>query len=283
MMSANFIIQLVAILIACSCSFLGVFLVLKKMSMLTDAITHTVLLGIIISFFIVKDLSSPVLLFGASITGLITVFLVELLVNSRMMKEDASIGVILSFLFSIAVLLISRYAANVHIDVDAVLLGEIAFAPFHTKILFGHKVITGIVNGIFILSLNFAFVMLFFKELKISIFDKALASSLGLMPILIHYILMALVSLTSVIAFESVGAILLVSFMIGPPVSAYLISKSLKNMIIFSLIISIISCIIGFHLAMLLDVSIAGMIAVVIGIIFLFILTMVKILKFVRV
>ncbi|WP_064609147.1 metal ABC transporter permease [Streptobacillus moniliformis] len=268
-MSSSLIILTVAILTAVSCSILGVFLVLKNMSMLTDAISHTILLGIVLSFFVVKSLESPLLVLGATLMGLVTVYLVELITSSKLVKEDAAIGVVLSFLFSIAVILISKYTANVHLDIDAVLLGEIAFVPFYTMDIFGITVSRAIVYGLIICIINISFVTIFFKELKISIFDKALAFSLGLYPSLIHYLLMTLVSTTSVISFESVGAMLLISFMIGPPVSAYLISKDIKSMIFISIIIDIIASTIGYYIAIYLDISIAGMIAVVIGTIFL--------------
>ncbi|WP_066901614.1 metal ABC transporter permease [Streptobacillus notomytis] len=270
-MSSSLIILTVAVLTAISCSILGVFLVLKNMSMLTDAISHTILLGIVLSFFIVKSLDSPLLVLGATLVGLVTVYLVELITSSKLVKEDAAIGVVLSFLFSVAVILISKYTANVHLDIDAVLLGEIAFVPFYNMHIFGITISKSIVYGLIICLINISFVTIFFKELKISIFDKALAFSLGLFPSLIHYILMTLVSTTAVIAFESVGAMLLISFMIGPPISAYLISKDIKSMIFISVIIDIIASVIGYYIAIYLDISIAGMIAVVIGIIFLFV------------
>ena len=131
-MSAGLTIQLIAILIAVACSLLGVFLVLRSMSMLTDAISHTILLGIVLSFFITHKLDSPLLIIGATLVGLLTVYLVELITDTNLVKEDAAIGIVLSVLFSIAVVLISKYTANIHLDIDTILLGEIAFAPFHT-------------------------------------------------------------------------------------------------------------------------------------------------------
>ena len=147
-MSAGLTIQLIAILISVACSLLGVFLVLRSMSMLTDAISHTVLLGIVLSFFITHKFDSPLLIIGATLTGLLTVYLVELITDINLVKEDAAIGIVLSVLFSIAVVLISKYTANIHLDIDAVLLGEIAFAPFHTTEIFGFKIASGIVNGL---------------------------------------------------------------------------------------------------------------------------------------
>ena len=270
-MSAGLVIQLIAVLISISCSLLGVFLVLKNMSMLTDAITHTVLLGIVLGFFVSHNYTSPILIIGATLVGLLTVYLVEVLVNTRMMKEDAAIAVVLSFLFSLAIILVSKYTANIHLDVDAVLLGEIAFAPFNVAV--------GIVTGLIILIINLVFVSLFYKELKISIFDRALASSLGMMPIFVHYILMSLVSVTSVISFEAVGSILLISMMIGPAATSYMISKKLSHMLIISIIIGALSSIIGYHVAVLMDVSIAGSIAVIIGVVFIVVLLLKNMLK----
>lgn len=275
-MSSFLAIQLIAILISISCSLLGVFLVLKKMSMLTDAITHTILLGIVLFFFVVHDLNSPFLIIGATIFGVLTVYLVELLSNTKLIKEDAAIGIVLAFLFSLAVILISKYTANIHLDIDAVLLGEIAFAPFHIREIFGVKIANALITGVIILILNIIFVTLFFKEIKISIFDKVLASSLGLMPILIHYLLMTMVSITAITSFEAVGATLMISFMVGPAATAYIISKDLKQMIIYSIVFGIVSSVIGVNLAIKLDVSISGMISVVIGLIFLIVFFITK-------
>lgn len=262
-------IYIVAILVSISCSILGVFLVLKKISMLTDAISHTILLGIIISFFIVKKIDSPLLIVGASIFALMTVYLVELISNIRLIKEDSAIGIVMSFLFSIAVILVSKYTANTHLDVDSVLLGEIVFAPFHTKTIFGLEIPYSVITGIMVLYLNLTFIVLFFKEIKISIFDRVLASSLGLFPIFIHYSLMTLVSITAITSFEAIGVTLMVSFMVGPASTAYLISKSLKAMICWSIFFGILSTLIGVRLAFEFDISISGAISVVIGMIFL--------------
>ena len=100
-MSAGLTIQLIAILISVACSLLGGFLVLRSMSMLTDAISHTVLLGIVLSFFITHKFDSPLLIIGATLVGLLTVYLVELITDTNLVKEDAAIGIVLSILFII--------------------------------------------------------------------------------------------------------------------------------------------------------------------------------------
>ncbi|WP_336015690.1 metal ABC transporter permease [Fusobacterium polymorphum] len=282
-MSAGLTIQLIAILISVACSLLGVFLVLRSMSMLTDAISHTILLGIVLSFFITHKLDSPLLIIGATLVGLLTVYLVELITDTNLVKEDAAIGIVLSVLFSIAVVLISKYTANIHLDIDTVLLGEIAFASFHTEEIFGFKIASGIINGLSILILNLLVITIFFKEIKISIFDRALALTLGLLPEVFHYLLMSLVSVTAVVSFDVVGATLMISFMIGPATTAYMISKNLKMMLIYSALIGAISSILGYHLAVFLDVSISGSIAVVIGIIFFVVLFGKKFKKYAKI
>ena len=262
-------IQFIAIMVASACSILGTFLVLKSMAMVSDAITHTILLGIVVAFFAVHDLNSPLLIVGAGIVGVLTVYLVELLNSTRLVKEDSAIGVVFPLLFSIAVILISRYAGNVHLDVDSVLLGELAFAPFNRIQIFGFSIAKGLVATFIVFLINLSFVVIFFKELKISVFDKALAITLGMKPILIHYMLMSLVSMTAVSSFEAVGSILVVAFMIGPPITAYLLTDKLKVMIGLSLVLGAVASIIGFHFARFFDISIAGSIAVIIGVIFL--------------
>lgn len=262
-------IQLIAILISASCSLLGTFLVLKSMSMISDAISHTILLGIVLAFFIYHDLNSPFLLIGAGLVGIITVYLIELLHSTRLMKEDSAIGVVFPLLFSIAVILITKYAGNTHLDADAVLLGEISFAPFNRVMILNTSIPKSIITGLCVFGINLFLVVVFFKEIKLSIFDKALAATIGFYPVIIHYGIMMLVSVTAVASFDAVGSILVVALMIGPPVTAFLITKSLTTMLMCSVFVGSLASVIGYQVAKMLDVSVAGMITVVIGIIFM--------------
>jgi manganese/zinc/iron transport system permease protein len=270
MSTAQFEIQLIAVIVAVACALPGVFLVLRRMAMMSDAISHTVLLGIVIAFFITKSLTSPLLLIGAALMGVITVSLVELLNRTGLVREDAAIGLVFPAIFSIAVIIISRFAGDVHIDTDAVLLGELAFAPFNRLRLFGLDFgpealyLTG---GI--LLLNLIFIILFYKELKLATFDPALAAALGFAPVILHYALMTLVSLTAVGAFDAVGSVLVVAFMIAPPASAYLLTDRLSRMLIYSALIGIFSALSGYWLAYFLDASIAGSMATMTGASFL--------------
>jgi manganese/zinc/iron transport system permease protein len=270
MSPAQFEIQLIASIVAVACSLLGVFLVLRRMAMMSDAISHTVLLGIVIAFFITRSITSPLLLVGAALMGLITVSLVELINRTRLVREDAAIGLVFPAIFSIAVIMISRFAGDVHLDTDAVLLGELAFAPFNRLRLFGADIgPEALYTTGSILLLNLIFIVLFYKELKLATFDPALAAALGFLPGVIHYALMTLVSLTAVGAFDAVGSVLVVAFMIAPPAAAYLFTDRLSRMLVYSALIGIFSAISGYWLAHFLDASIAGSMATMTGISFL--------------
>ncbi len=270
MSDAQIEIQIIASLVAVACAIPGTFLVLRKMAMISDAISHSILPGIVIGFFITHDLNSPVLILLAALAGLLTVVLVEYIQKTGLVKEDTAIGLVFPALFSIGVIMISRGASDVHLDVDAVLLGELAFAPFD-RLLFnemdlGPKSLW--VIGI-ILLITVVLLLSFFKELKVSTFDAGLAASIGFSPVVMHYGLMSVASVTTVGAFDAVGAILVVALMIAPAAAAYLITKDLKRMIVLSCIFGVFSAITGYWVAHWLDASIAGSITTVLGILFL--------------
>ena len=270
MSPAQFEIQVIASIVAVACALPGVFLVLRRMAMMSDAISHTVLLGIVIAFFITKSITSPLLLVGATLMGIITVSLVELINRTRLVREDAAIGLVFPAIFSIAVIMISRFAGDVHLDTDAVLLGELAFAPFNRLQAFGLDIgPEALYTSGGILLINLLFIVLFYKELKLATFDPALAAALGFLPAVIHYALMTLVSLTAVGAFDAVGSVLVVAFMIAPPAAAYLLTDRLSRMLIYSALIGMFSAISGYWLAHFLDASIAGSMATMTGASFL--------------
>lgn len=269
MSPAQIEVQLLAAVVAAACALPGVFLVLRRLALMSDAISHSILPGIVLAFFVTHDLNSPFLLVAAAATGVLTVFLVELLLKTRRVREDAAIGLVFPALFSIGVILISRHAGDVHLDLDAVLLGELAFAPLDRFIVGGRDLGP---RGLWvmgtILLLNAAFIVTFFKELKLTTFDAALASALGFSPVALHYAFMATVSVTAVGAFDAVGSILVIALMIAPPAAAYLLTDRLPTLIGLSVLIGVVSAIAGYWLAHLLDASIAGAMATMTGICF---------------
>lgn len=258
-------IVLIGSLVGVAASLLGVFLVLRRTSMLTDAISHSILLGIVGVFFLTGDAHSPFYLVGAASAGVLTVVLTEWLTRSGRVKEDAAIGLVFPALFALAVLLINLYARNVHIDIHAVLLGEIAFAWLDVTMVAGLELPRSLLTMLVIGFINLVFVGLFYKELKLVSFDPALAAALGFSPTLLHYSLLTLTSITAVGAFDAVGAILFIAFVIVPPSAAYLLTDRLGYMLLYSALIAVASSLLGYPLAVALDVSIGGMMASMTG------------------
>ncbi len=270
MTSAQIEIQIIASLVAIACAIPGTFLVLRKMAMISDAISHSILPGIVLGFFITQDLNSPLLIFLAALTGVLTVVLVEKIQKTQLVKEDTAIGLVFPALFSIGVIMIAKYANDVHLDIDAVLLGELAFTPFdriyYNEVDLGPKSMW-VIGTILLVTIGLLFA--FYKELKMSTFDAGLATSLGFSPAVIHYGLMSVASITTVGAFDAVGAILVVALMIAPAASAYLITVNLKKMIALACFFGVFSAVSGYWAANFLDASIAGSIATMLGVVFL--------------
>ncbi|MGG4550031.1 metal ABC transporter permease [Rossellomorea marisflavi] len=262
-------ILLTGALVGVTCGMMGCFLILRKMAMLADAISHTVLLGLVLAFLISQSLNGGIMLIGAAAAGLFTTYLIQVL-NAKGIQEDASIGVVFTTLFAIGVILISLFAQNVHLDVEHALMGEIAFIPWDTVMLpvLG-EVPKSVVMLTAVLLLDIVVVLLLFKEFKLTSFDPGMAAAMGFPILLLHYVMMTLVSVTTVSAFDSVGAILVVAMLIAPGATAYLWTDRYLRMILLSVIIGIFDSIAGYYAAKWLDVSISGSMAVVAGLVFL--------------
>ncbi|KEQ26649.1 metal ABC transporter permease [Paenibacillus tyrfis] len=265
----DFWILLTAALVACSCSLLGCFLVLRKMAMIGDAISHSVLPGIVLAFLFSGSRDSLWMMLGASVIGLVTVFLIQWF-HQNGVQSDASIGVVFTALFAAGVVLVSLYTRQVDLDLDCVLYGEIIHVPWETVewngIDIGPKAVWGL--GI-VLTLSALIIGLFYKQFKICAFDPAMAAAVGIPVALFHYLLMGLVSMTTVASFESVGAILVVGMLVVPAATAYLLTEKLSRMILYSMGVGVLSAVFGYLAAVLLDASIAGCMIVAAGVLFI--------------
>lgn len=268
----EFWVILTGILVGITCSIAGVFLILRKMSMIADAISHTVLFGIVISFIVTQTLSGITMFIGAALAGLLTAFLVQYL-RTNGIQEDAAIGIIFTTLFAISVLLITLFAGDVHLDVEHVLMGEIAFVPWDKFTFLGIEMPKAVWMLSFCLFINVLILTVFYKQFKLSTFDPVYAASIGIPVVFMHYVFMLMISMTTVSAFDSVGAILVIAMLIGPAATAYLISRSIKQMFIFAMMFGVMATVSGYYVAKWFDTSIAGMMAVMVGVIFIFVLS----------
>ncbi|MBL7840104.1 MAG: metal ABC transporter permease [Cyclobacteriaceae bacterium] len=266
----DFYIILTASLVASSCALLGCFLILRKMAMVGDAISHAVLPGIVLAFLFSGSRDSVTMLIGAGLIGVFTTFLIEFFHKKARLQTDAAIGVTFTWLFAVGVVLISIFAGKVDLDQDCVLYGEIAYVPLDLIISpsganLGPKAIY--VMG-FVLTLIIIFIVTGYKELFLTTFDPAYASAIGISTSLWHYLLMSAVSVTTVSSFESVGAILVVALLIAPAATAYLLTDNFKWMLVLACASGVLASLTGYYLAVWLDGSIAGAIAAMSGIIF---------------
>ncbi|AJS60313.1 metal ABC transporter permease [Paenibacillus sp. IHBB 10380] len=264
----DFWILLTAILVSTSCAILGCFLVLRKMALIGDAISHAVLPGIAIAFLISGSRDSVFMLLGAAAFGLLAVLFIQTLQNSGL-QSDASIGIVFTALFAVGVIIISMNARNIDLDLDCVLFGEIAYVQWDTLSVNGVDIgprAVWILGGTLLLIL--VLMSLFFKQFKICAFDPALAAACGIPVMLFHYMLMGMVSLTSVASFESVGAILVVGMLIIPAATAYLLTDRLSYMLLYSVLIGVVCSVLGYYTAFWLDASIAGCMVTVAGCLF---------------
>ncbi len=262
-------IMLTGSLVGVACALVGVFLILRRMSMLGDAISHSVLPGIVVAFLFTGTRNIIPMLIGAGALGILTVFLTDVLNRQGKLQNDAAIGVTFTWLFALGVIMVSYYAGHVDLDLDCVLYGEILYSPFDTWTFFGLRMgprSVWIMGSISIA--NLLFIVLGWKQLKLCTFDVGLAASMGFYVATWHYLLMGFVSMTTVAAFESVGAILVIAMLIVPANTAYLLTDRLWLMTLLAVVFGILSAILGYGLAAALNGSIAGAMAVISGILF---------------
>ena len=268
-MTALYII-LTAIIISVSCGLLGSFLVLRKMAMVGDAISHAVLPGIVVAFLVSGSRDNIPMLIGAALVGVITTILIEVLHKKARLQEDAAIGVTFTWLFAIGVILISSYTGQVDLDQECVLYGEIAYVPLDLLVT-GNGMVMGpralYISGTMLL-LILLFLKVGYKGMVITTFNEDYARAIGLRSVFWNMVFMGMVSLTTVISFESVGAILVVALLIAPPAAAYLLTDSLKRMLWYSAVIGILCSVGGYYLATAIDGSIAGAMATCSGLVF---------------
>lgn len=258
-------ILLTGMLVGVSAALLGSFLVLRGNSMLADAISHSILFGIAVAWLLTGETSGWVQIAGAALSGVLAVFLIETLTRTRRLRDDAATGLVFPALFSAGVVLINLSARDVHLDEHTVLLGEVGFVWLDTVTVAGVTLPRAMLATGVMLVVDGLFVLAFYKALKLATFDADLARALGLAPGLIFYAHLALLSGTAVAAFDAVGVVLFITFVVVPPATAYLLSRRLVTLISLALLIAAASAPLGYGLAIWLDVSIGGSMALANG------------------
>jgi len=266
-------IALTAIFTAISCAVLGAFLVLRKMTMVGDAISHAVLPGIAIAYLLSQSRASLPMFLGAALVGVFATVIIEILSKKWKVQSDASIGMTFTTLFALGVVLITYWSDKVDLDQECVLYGEIAFVPFNTWTLAGQSMgpIALWSSGILLL-LVLIYTFAGYKGLLMSSFNEDYAAVLGIGVGAWNLSLMSMVSVATVISFESVGAILVVALLVAPAATAYLISQKLKPMILLAALFGLSGSLLGYMMSARFDTSIAGGVATMLGVQFALIL-----------
>ena len=258
-------IILVGALTNVACALVGCFLVLRRMSLMGDAIAHAVLPGIVLAFLFSGSMHIVPLFIGAAIVGLLTTFLTQTLHQFGRVPTDAAMGAVFTSLFALGVVLLKRYISGVHFDVACVYEGSLTSVALDTVFVGGWELPRQLVTVLPVVVLNLAVILLFWKEFKISAFDAGLSTTMGFSATALHYALMALVAVTSVASFQAVGSILVVAMLIVPPATAQLLSDRLSRMVILACVFAVASAVGGYWLAHQWDVSPAGAMAVFAG------------------
>lgn len=258
-------IAAIAVVCSVACALPGAFLVLRRMSLLGDAISHSVLPGLAMAFILTFSRAPIPMLIGALIAGVIAAVASAALHRWGKVPEDAALGVVFSTMFAIGVILITAVASSVDLDANCVLYGLIELAPFDTTTIAGVSMPADFLWLSIIAAINAALIALFYKELQVVCFDPALATSMGIPAGAIHYALIGAVAATTVASFEAVGSILVITMLIAPAATAHLLTERLPRFLTLSAILAATAALLGTHVAIVLDTSVSGMISVAAG------------------
>jgi manganese/zinc/iron transport system permease protein len=250
-------------LVATGCALLGVFLVLRRQALMGDAVSHAVLPGIVAVFLLTGSRAPLPVIVGAAAFALICVMGIDALRGTGLIRSDAAIGLVFPALFALGVLGIDRYAADIHLDLDSTIYGEIAFAPFRTVEIGEYLVARSVIVSGAVALVDLILVIVLWRRLKVATFDPVYARTIGVSPDWTSRALLLAVSVTAVTAFDAVGAILVVTLLIVPAATAYLLTDRLAAMIAIAVGLGWVAAAGGHAAAVRADASIAGAMGIV--------------------
>ncbi|MEM6328874.1 MAG: metal ABC transporter permease [Planctomycetota bacterium] len=251
-----------------SCALVGCFLVLRRISLMGDALSHAVLPGLVIALLVARDGGPAAMLVGAVGAGLATTFLTRITQEHGNVAADASLGVVYTTLFALGVVLVKRYMTDIHFDIACVYEGSLLNVAMNTTRIAGVDVPRAFFTAAPVLLAVVTVVTLLWKEWKVATFDPALAKTMGLAPTAMYYLLMTMVSVTVMTSFESIGSILVIAMLIAPGAAAQLLVDRLAPMLVVSAVLAVAATLLGAAAADAMNVSPAGAIAVAAGLLY---------------
>lgn len=261
-----------AVLVAVTCALAGIYLQLGGRPLMGDALAHGVLPGIAVAFLWSGSRDSLLFMPFAGLVALALVWLTEHRggpSGPSRLREDAGMGIVYTVFFSIGVILISAFAGDIDLDLDCVLYGELIYTPWQrwswSGVDLGPRA-AWMLFGALVVQLGVLGLMR--KELTLMSFDPLYAGVIGLPTRKLYYLHMSTVALTIIAAFEVVGAILVVALLLIPVATARLWSRSIGQLILLTVSLGVLIALGGLGLALVVDSSIAGAMAVTAGVLF---------------
>lgn len=275
---------LIGSLASVACALLGNFLLLRRQSLMGDAIAHVALPGIVVAFILTGSIAAGAMMIGAAVAAIVAVLLIEVIRRLGRVEPGAAMGVVFTTLFAAGVLLLEQSdTSRVHLDVEHALFGSLESLIWFSGRNWGSLLDPAALADLppqlprlaLVLLVVVLFVTLFWKELVIGTFDPAFAASIGTRPALTSFALMILVAVSAVAAFDAVGSIIVIAMFICPPAAARLMTDRIGAQVAWSVAFAIASAVLGYvfagygpiWLGGTASVSAAGMIATVSGVI----------------
>ncbi|MEI6257565.1 MAG: metal ABC transporter permease [Planctomycetota bacterium] len=255
-----------AAMVAAGCGLVGTLLVVRRMSLVGDAISHAVLPGIVVAVLAGGRLGGVFVLIGAVVAALVTVWLTQFLRDEGGLAEDAGTGVAFTTLFAFGVVLITAVAARIDLDPACVLLGVLELVPFDTLPIAGLEVPRAFLTATAVFLLLACGAIATWKLQVFTAFDPSAAAAAGIPVAVVTTGLLAATALATVAGFEAVGAILVVAMLVVPAATAELLTRRLHRMAVLAILLGVVAAAIGYLAAWRFNTSAAGMIAVVLGI-----------------
>ncbi|MCS7169955.1 MAG: metal ABC transporter permease [Candidatus Kapabacteria bacterium] len=267
----NLAIVVTATLLSSVCALLGNFLLLRRMALLGDVVSHAVLPGIVLGYLWSGVYELPVVLLGAMFSAAVALLIVQLLQHRFGWHSDTALAAVLSSFFATGVLLLSAFGGNIDLDVECVLYGEIAYVPLDVTTLpgLGIPVSRAVLISLGLLVVVAAVIAIAYKELVLTAFDPEFAATAGISPQVWQTVLLILTAVVTVVGFELVGAILIVALLVVPAATARLVTARLPAMLGVSVLLGIGGAVGGYAMASVLQGAIAGWMAIAAGVQFL--------------
>lgn len=265
-------IVLMGFFVTAACGLVGNYLLLRHMALVGDAISHSILPGLIVAFIIFRHVSIWVSFAGALAAAFVTVVSIEFIHKQSRVKPDAAMCIVFTALFALGVAMMSSMESqgSIHIDADHVLYGEIAFVALEPPFVLAGLELgpPSVLRMAVVLGVIALAIAVFYKELLVTSFDAGLSKSLGMRTGVWHYALMGALAIVVVAAFEAVAAILAVAMLIVPPMFAGQLSERLPTRLVLTVLHAALTALIGYHLSVWLRCSAAGAMVVAASLLF---------------